>query len=111
MKRENRKKQEIRMHSLVLLLSLISLSSAVIFDCTFTDERYGYGIDSYTCTGTASISGDSTTLREVRGNHINMNDNYNVEAVVISGHSGLTQLPKDLEKFFPNLVVIKWRLD
>lgn len=101
-------KFSIVMRLLVLFLSSFSLSSAVTFNCIFTDEQFYYGIHPYACSATVSEYGDSTTLLDVQGNHLDVRTNRDVQALIVSNQLQVTQIPKDLEKFFPDLLVIKW---
>lgn len=96
------------MNKIKLLLLLFSSTSAVIFDCDFGTSTWTSVTDAYTCRPIVTVSSDETTLTEVRGNHLDSKTNEDVQVVWAQNQRIVSQLPKDLEKFFPNLIVIAW---
>lgn len=95
------------MRQVIPFLFLVSSTVAVIFDCNFARSNLPF-VSEYTCRPIVSVSGDSTTLTEVRGNHLDSNTNEDVKAIHAENQQVISQLPKDLEKFFPNLIAIVW---
>lgn len=91
---------------LILSLILISTASALTFTCLFR-MRTIYSLLYYTCDE-PKISGinESENLTEVYGNHMTGKSNSDVTFLWIYRPQNLTFFPKNIEKFFPNLVSI-----
>jgi len=89
----------------IYLFFLFSSTSAVIIDCDFTSYTSG-DIEIYSCNAAyGSITDDNTTNTIVRGTHLASRTDADVNffsAIELF----MTYFPKDLYKFFPNLISI-----
>lgn len=93
-------------------MSFLTLSKGVEIYCTFNDFTW-YPISAgsvYNCyNAQVSISNSATTLESVRGVHQSGKSNTDVKVLYVEeDKTGIERLPSNIEKFFPNLVLIRW---
>lgn len=64
----------------------------------------------YSCDiGILRSDGNITHVLGVTGNHLSEKTNVDVKAFyMFSGHSHLNRIPKEINKFFPNLIALAW---
>lgn len=94
--------------SLIFPLILIASASAVVFNCQFFMETVY--VPHYTCyRPILSNINESNYLTAVQGSHLSGKSNLDVTWLDIYQPQNLTFFPKDIEKFFPNLVVISFQ--
>jgi hypothetical protein len=86
----------------IVLVFFVSFGQSVILHCDFYMKPWnnvgiGYEANCYT-----EITGMPTFIEEVRGTHLSGKGNLNVEFFYEQGNL-LTSIPRNLERFFPNL--------
>ncbi|KAJ6644424.1 Insulin-like growth factor-binding protein complex acid labile subunit [Pseudolycoriella hygida] len=104
-------------------LAFWSLSHGFEIKCTFAYTQIRQSEHNrYTCTAEiveieSELLDDETTLTDIKGTHLTekqntteiTKENKDVEVFLIwSSHDNLTSLPKNLDKFFPNLISLQW---
>lgn len=96
------------MKSLILIFAVISVTRAVIFNCTFTMRTPTAQSDRYTCYHpTLSYIGDNESLTAAYGSHMSGKTNNHVGYLEIDQVSSLKYFPKRINNFFPNLYAIQ----
>lgn len=80
------------------------------FSCEFRNRNYESVGTAYTCYyPQVSVSNNSLSLENVSGNHLPDRNNDDVTALHVFKEKTLTKkLPKNIDRFFPNLEVIVW---
>lgn len=104
--RSLRRVTSLTLFSVIALL--LSPSCAVIFQCHFRSTSWVVIGSRYTCDVTLVESENDTHVTEVTGDHLEYRDNEDVEVINVLDQYLLEMIPKDIEKFFPNLIGIRW---
>lgn len=92
----------------IVLLSFISSTYAVGFICDFHNEWWPTLETVYTCwDAQAKVSNNVTPLDSVKGTHMSGKGNAHVKALYVYKNAVLNYMPKRIESFFPNLLLIK----
>lgn len=94
------------MKTLVILFS-IAVSDGLIFDCYFYFGSWPFAGNIYTCRPEVIFMGQQATLELVWGDHLDGFSDSSVKALNIE-NIRLNLVPKDITKFFPNLIVLRW---
>lgn len=88
---------------------LIASAYGSIIECDFKNIYWGIIAVRYTCDEANVINSDTeTALSNVIGNHTSGKEDENVEALIVSDEKTLDKLPKDIGKFFPNMLALLW---
>lgn len=93
---------------LILLLAVVASSSAITLQCRFFDFQWLIVGNRYSCEATVLNSGTSQNITNVIGTHLAEKSDINVEVLTVTNERTLTQLPTDIDGFFPNLVIFQW---
>ena len=85
----------------------VTSGSAISFNCSFQNVIWARVGLQYTCT--ATIEGfPSPIVTNITGNHQDARTDANVNALAISNHNLEYGVPRNIELFFPNLVVLSF---
>lgn len=80
-----------------------------IIECDFKNVYWGIIAVRYTCDEANVINSESeTALSNVIGNHTSGKSDENVEALTVSDEKTLDRIPKNIGKFFPNILALLW---
>jgi Leucine rich repeat len=96
------------MKLLAILLTLINLSQSVVFQCEYWMIEWPQIGEKYACVVYLTETDNGSTVVEVRGDHLNGKSHSDVDVLVSYNSRKLTELPKGIEVFFPNLMGIQW---
>lgn len=93
---------------IAILIFTIATCSGVIIQCTYISQlefnEYRYG-----CNAVVASFSNPSSIDHINGTHISTNTNNEVQFFVIDPYRHeLFTIPKNIEKFFPNLVVFRW---
>lgn len=92
---------------LISLLVLLGCGQASIFRCVFEMSTIGAIGEVYICTASWEPQGqDTRILEKVEGKHLTGKSNANVEHLSVETRPDF--IPKDIDKFFPNLKSLRW---
>jgi hypothetical protein len=98
-----------KLFAMLVAIASIASSSAYTFNCRFVRFSWSVAGNRYTCLATSvAASGNSTHIVGVAGTHLSGMDNSLVEGLEVIDNKALTQMPKGIEEFFPNLVALRW---
>lgn len=89
-----------------------AVSEGIEFLCEFREDLdWNYAGNVYTCwNAKLTILTSWTVLESVRGQHISGRSNIDVRALHVNQEATkLENLPRQIENFFPNLVLLEWR--
>jgi hypothetical protein len=89
----------------IILVFFVSFGQSFYLDCEFKIVNRAYDENFYECLSNTVVTGNSTTIEEVRGTHLSGKGNEDVERFWENGKT-LTSFPTNLASFFPNLKVI-----
>lgn len=78
------------------------------FDCRFSHLNWAIIEWSYSCFEARVFLGDSESLTYVTGNHLHNRGNEDVIVFQIDHETHLSRIPRGIENFFPDLVMIRW---
>lgn len=92
----------------IAFLVLISSAHGLIIGCNYRNLTWTIVGTRYTCHMSVIDSSNPTTLTDVLGFHTGGKRHEDVEGLYVQPELVLTRLPKNIEKFFPNLVMISW---
>jgi hypothetical protein len=95
----------------VMLVAIVSLTStsAFVFDCRFLMFDWNFAGSRYTCDiRSITPSGSNTHVMGFTGSHLGGRNSSHVEGITINDERLLTQMPKGIEIYFPNLVALRW---
>lgn len=100
---------EIRISPLKIVCFLLTISSTygVNIKCSFIIATSSVG-DRYTCEVTEITYENPSIVEDIRGHHLSGKTNEDVEAFRYSFGRVLHSIPKNIDKFFPHLVVFEW---
>lgn len=90
-----------------MILFSITFGDGLIFDCIFYFGSWPFAGNIYTCRPQVIFMGQQTTLDYVWGDHLDGFNDSSVKALNIE-NIRLNLIPKDITKFFPNLIVLRW---
>lgn len=92
-----------------IFFAITTFTCGVEIQCSYADVNWSHaGTLLYTCTGTVVSSSNPAIVTGITGRHTSSRINSDVKAFVIVDHKILTSIPKDFEKFFPNLEDLQW---
>lgn len=95
------------MKSLILIFALLSVTRAVIFDCSFIMRDDSQLSLTYSCNHPTLLEMyESETVTAVYGTHMSGKSNADVRLLRINGIPTLPYFPRGIENFFPNLNAI-----
>jgi hypothetical protein len=86
----------------IVLVFFVSFGQSVVLNCVFAMKPWSNVGIGYECDGHTEITGSSIFIEEVRGAHTGGRGNLDVEFFYEQGNL-LTSIPRNLERFFPNL--------
>lgn len=88
---------------------LVSLTCGLKFQCEFKAAVWtSISGSHYNCLATIVNSGNLASLEEVTGNHLSGRSNFDVRSIHVEGDRTHNKIPRNLEKFFPNLLGLVW---
>lgn len=87
---------------LAILTISPTFSKALVFDCVYSNISWWITGEKYTCMPKVVMSGSPDTLEGVTSNHLTGKNNNDVLGLYVYNQF-LQIIPKDIEKFFPNL--------
>lgn len=93
---------------LVIFFAIFSLTIGVSFDCIFYESLWKNFGSPYACLATLTSSGGNFFLTQVNGDHLEQNENADVEVLGVVDSTLLRQIPRDIDKFFNNLIIMHW---
>lgn len=94
------------MASIFIVILLSTLANGLVFKCTFEIQDWTSVGRLYTCSQTVILGYEvRKSLESVVGVHTASNENYDVEALIISDQV-LLEIPPNVNSFFPNLKAI-----
>lgn len=91
----------------MLFLAVAVPSHSVVIRCNFGDLVWSKVGSKYTCSVRSVQNPEIQEVTEIVGNHLKGRSDLNVEAFTSSGKNNFPNFPRNLEKFFPNLLVIQ----
>lgn len=97
------------MKTLSLLSLVIRLTCGVIIECEYIMVSSNEIGTLYSCAATVNSSNIPKYLSEVRGVHWSGKENEHVELFKMKVPEDISTIPKNIDHFFPNLVVLRWR--
>lgn len=80
----------------------------MIIKCKFSILDWSQIGDLYGCEVEVISIDDPYSLTEVQGDHLSGNCNDDVEFFRLQNHGDLRSIPKQIEKFFRNILVLQW---
>lgn len=92
----------------MILTCLASSAFSLIFDCKFSERNYGIILSTYTCEFSVIKSGSEILLDSVNGAHRFGRSNVDVKTLTVSNNKFLNQIPLNVDKIFPNIVMLEW---
>jgi Leucine-rich repeat (LRR) protein len=89
---------------ILLILFFLSSTSAIIFDCDFSEADFTHFSSIYICSVFNYTDESNQALTQVRGNTESSKTYADVKGIYLNLEGkNLTFIPKGLENFFPNL--------
>lgn len=97
------------MKYLTILASFLAAAQGLTFNCKFENKGFHILGNVYTCNNAQVIASNNlTTLETVQGTHLSGRNNAAVKVVDCYQDLTMKQLPLNMDKFFPNLSLIRW---
>lgn len=97
------------MKSFCVLFAVVSCVHGLAFVCDFGDFGSKTIGVHYGCNVTSIIAGDDIDVLEiVTGDHVRGKSNSDVLSLTVQNQQILNSIPRDIEKFFPGLIKMKW---
>lgn len=92
----------------LFFLVLLASAHGLIIGCNYRNLTWDVVGTRYTCHFSVLDSSNPTTLASVWGIHQSGKSDEDVEGLYTQPELLLTQLPRNIEKIFPNLIMIAW---
>ncbi|CRK90992.1 CLUMA_CG004680, isoform A [Clunio marinus] len=113
--RITRKKTLVVTLVLVITINFLQITESMEIDCDFVSTTFNAGglIDAvgiyYICFATLSGEIENMNVTEVTGEHMEEQTNEDLAMLIIERYAWLTEIPLDIDKFFPNIEVFQMR--
>lgn len=91
-----------------VILAFTSLSSGFVFDCEYYESVWEDFGNPYSCLATPISTEDDSSLIQVTGAHLGENNNTDVEVLGVVDIDILRRIPRNIEMFFDNLIIMHW---
>lgn len=97
-----------RVIRLCIFVAIIAPAFSAEMTCAFLEANWLELGDYYGCYGLFTNTNDPEIVSEIKGQHSKGNSSEDVKHLSIWHDEVLTQIPKRIESFFPNLEVFDW---
>lgn len=95
------------MINLFLLFAIASPAYSASISCEFVNKSWGIDFTIYTCEAFAVQNPEVDEVTEILGDHLTGLSNDDVVAFSEIDYRLFSKVPRDLERFFPNLVALR----
>lgn len=93
--------------SILLLVTSLAFGQSVVFHCNYQSVGWVQVEIRYTCLVTEIVDDGIEHVVDMKGNHTELSNKF-VQAFSVQEMPGLERIPRNIEEFFSNIVLLLW---